>query len=102
MNRVAATMPECFPEQLLWIAVGSFPERISSRSPFDPLGGWAPHRRWPTVSFDFFRIDDAARTCSGSPGWEPQITAISSGEKPYASAAPLSTTLRPWNGLAQE
>src|SRR6185436_7070821 len=102
MNLVAETIPECLPEQLLWMAVGSFPDLRRSRRPRVPLGGWAPHWRWPTVSFAFFRIDEAARTCSGSPGWEPQMTAISSAEKPYASAAPLSTTLSPWKGLAHD
>ena len=94
--------PACLPEQLLCRALGLAPFAAKARLAASLIGQWMPHSRQPTSCPALASMDLAAATCSGSPTWEAQASAISSSVRPYLSAMPLSTKGRACSALTAE
>src|SRR6516164_5097968 len=96
------TKPACLPEQLLWSALGVSPERANARDASALSGQWAPHSSALSLRPAFVSIARAVATCSLSPEWEAQASAISFGLNASRSAAPLSISGSACSALTAE
>ncbi len=100
--RQLASIPACFPLQLLQRGVIVMPWRSTCSYTAGLSGGCGPQASAVSGSPIFLSIPSATSRCAGSLECEAQASASSLGPNPNLPAAPSATSTYPWNGLAAE
>src|SRR5688572_1313510 len=100
--RATASIPACFPEQLLWSAVGFSPAARSASAEGAWRGSCGPHWSCAGSRPALARTERTASRWNGSPLCDAAMTASSVAVRPSRSARPSSTSGSSWTGLAAE